>query len=176
MYGLIALLIVCSNIYMSTKIVQGQSLLKRVDQSSTQRFEDIERKLANNIQQNIELVRKVDDVNNEWLLKFERQNTSSSQKIQELERKLERQNENSSLKIQELERRLASNVQQKRQLERRLESVNNDWLLKFREFERQNTSSLLKSQALERRLELINNEWPTKFQDFDRQLAGNVNL
>ena len=125
---------------MSTKIVHGQSLLKRGDQRSTQRFEDIERKLANNVKQNIELVRKVDDVNNEWLLKFERQNESSSLKIQELERRLERQNESSSLKIQELERRL----------------------------ERQNESSSLKIQELERRLERQNESSSLKIQELER--------
>ena len=97
---LLALLIVCSNIYMTAIFVQGQTLLKRGHQRfSSLRTEEIERKLE----------RRLQNINNEWLLKFQ---------------EIQRQNESSSRKIQELERRL--------------EGISGIWSQKFQEFERQN--------------------------------------
>ena len=109
---LVAFLIVFSNICISARIVQGQSLLKRGDQSFTLRTEELERILARNVQQNIQLERRLENINNEWFLKFQ---------------EFQRQNESSTRKIQDLERRLAG--------------INDSWSEKFQEFKRQSAGS-----------------------------------
>ena len=111
------LLMVC--IRLSTRYVHGQSLLKHGDQGCMKRIEDVEQKLASTVQQNIQLVRKLDGINR----KFGQQNKSCSRKIQKLEQNLERQITSSTRLIQDLQRRQTL--------------MNSEWPPKFQEFEKQ---------------------------------------
>ena len=105
----ITFFIACLNTAILTTLIHGQSLLKHTNTCtrSTQRVDELERRLASIEQQNIQLERRLQNVDNEL------HSENSSMKIQELERKLEDMNNEWSMKFQEFERQLAGNIYRK---------------------------------------------------------------